>query len=178
MSSAQITQAPASVEVRGPEQLAEGGRVGAKLRDFVASGDADLAHCQCFFASPQNARGADYMRWNTQGCSFFHSDPQAKGFASRLADVLPELPKPYPFVIGITGYIEVAESPGHSGKAKDDLGRNVFIVRDWIIFQRYVEGDRYMIKSWRDVEGPNSYYQELAPERWPYLIAESSAEGK
>jgi hypothetical protein len=173
MAAATIEQSAGTAQ-----KSAAGSASDEAVRQFVESGSPEGAHCSCFVSDLRNVDGADYMRWNTQGFAPMHRDPARDEPVARLEAALPPLRQPYPFAIGTTGYVELiaAPPPETCGKAKDALGRNVFVVGPRILFQRYVEGNCYMIKTWLEPCAPEkSYYNAVEDGEWPEIVAQAEA---
>ena len=71
----------------------------------------------------------------------------------QLDTLLPDLSKPYPFEIGSTGYVELHAVPKSSqlyGKAVDSQGRKVYLIGQYLVFQRYTSLSRYMYTKMGD----------------------------
>jgi len=126
------------------------------------------------FAAQPTAK--EYIDWHVQGCAAVHQDTGLDPLINQLAAALPELSSSA-FEITITGYIHMTEpvSPGTYGKSKDSRGRNIFVVGKRLIFQRYVEGNRYMATETWEVGGSRRFdYDPVTEDQWPALIAEAS----
>lgn len=116
----------------------------------------------------------EYMKWNTQGNAYCHTDTDNDVYICELLKNLQPLSEPYPFRIGFTGYVEMNTPVASNtfGKATDSLGRNVFIVGDMFLFQRYEKGNRYMYTTtWTNpTEQRDTYYRCVDQKAWRQII--------
>jgi hypothetical protein len=111
-----------------------------------------------------------YAQWHVEG-------PQNSNIPSavpQLWNALPELPLPYPFQVGMTGYVEMTKPvTEHTfGRAQDSLGREVFIVDKFIIFRRYKKSfDLYMrAKTWIIGQQLETFYEPIRPQDWNEIL--------
>ena len=114
---------------------------------------------------PHQLKAENYMKWHLTGNKNYHYLPEDDPSIQSVIDHLDDLTLPYPFQIGSTGYVEMTRPvpKGTFGKAIDAVGRQVLIVGEFFLFQRYIEGNLYMhTQTW--IQGQpyrNSYYQVM-----------------
>ena len=104
-----------------------------------------------YVVNPLAVDQQDYMKWHVNGHPDLHHIPDQDQLIQSLSNQLPNLSPPYPFKIGCTGYVQMTQPVPENtfGKAVDHCGRNVFIVGQYILFQRYQQGNIYMCaKTW------------------------------
>jgi hypothetical protein len=100
---------------------------------------------------------------------------QIPNIVNNIKLLLPDLPKPYPFIEGCTVYDEMIRSvPKHTyGKMIDKYQRNVFIIDEYFIFQRYTDDTHNYMSTvtWNDGEEyPNKMYDLVYEPMWNNLL--------
>lgn len=131
-----------------------------------------------YIVMPGNVDQTEYMTWNTRGNAYMHTVPKYGAYIDKIKLALPILLQPFPFEIGVTGYVEMIKPiPTNTfGKAVDNVGRNVFIIDDIFLFQRYENGNVYMYThTWIDTQTDrDTYYQPVDENIWKMLISKIS----
>lgn len=82
--------------------------------------------------------------WHYTGNKLYHNRQELEKYEKLFLEKLPEIT--LPIAVGWTGYIDQL-SPidvPTFGKTKDEIGRNVFVIGEYLLFQRYVQGNVYM----------------------------------
>jgi hypothetical protein len=103
-----------------------------------------------------------------------HWSADRESWIQQLIAQMPDLPRPYPFDITPTGYVQMTTPVpvGTTGKAIDQLGRHVFLIDQHFLFQRYSNGNIYMhAPIWFIGQGqPNTCYNCVENDLWTNLI--------
>jgi hypothetical protein len=106
-----------------------------------------------------------YDRWNVEGNVLYHQTREKDQVKYCVAN-LPQLTEPYPFKVGFTGYVQLYTIPKTKfGQAVDENNRRVFIVGDYLIFQRFTQGNVYVYTKIGETS-----YQAVTEEQWDEFV--------
>lgn len=133
-------------------------------------------HCPVYRTlMPDGPFAPEKALWNVQGCKDCCTNPAFDEPIARIAAALEDLP--CSFKVGWTGYIELdpALTPETYGKGWVSDGRNVFVLGPKILFQRFVEGNVYVGKTWWENGVIQGNYSEVTPKMWQEFVAAAEA---
>ena len=110
----------------------------------------------------------DLDPWHYTYCKFYSYSDSSQSYIDKVMNKLQSDEfKDYPLYIGSTGYIQQMDESIDTNlrvKMMDNVGRNVFIIDDLLLFQRYVEGNIYVYGKL------NNYYKSfndvVSDEMW------------
>lgn len=129
-----------------------------------------------YVVNPASIDDEAYHQWNLTGNDIgqFYRKPEYADHVQQLLSELPTISLPYPFRIGFTGYVEMTQpiSEHSYGQCCDQIGRNVFIVDKYFLFQRFPKGDLYMYTTtWTtDQSTRDPFYQEVTSDVWDNIM--------
>lgn len=91
----------------------------------------------------QIAKQLNVDPWDVCGNEIYHKFDLYTSFENKLLNILPE--NKYPINVGKTGYIFTTDKINESyGRCVDSFGRNIFVLGNTILFQRYIFGNTYV----------------------------------